>query len=50
MPSISDPGSDIIRLCIEEEIPFEFLPGATAGIVALVGSGLDTTRFTFEDF
>ncbi len=50
MPGISDPGSDIIRLCIEEEIPFEVLPGATAGIVALVGSGLDTTRFTFEGF
>ncbi len=50
MPGISDPGSDIIKLCIEEEIPFEVLPGATAGILALVGSGLDTTRFAFEGF
>lgn len=50
MPGISDPGSDIIKLCIEEKIPFEILPGATAGILALVGSGLDTTRFAFEGF
>lgn len=50
MPGISDPGSDIIRLCIEREVPFEILPGATAGILALVGSGLDTDRFTFEGF
>lgn len=50
MPGISDPGSDIIKLCIEEDIPFEILPGATAGILALVGSGLDTTRFAFEGF
>lgn len=50
MPGISDPGADMVKLCIEREIPFEILPGATAGILALVGSGLDTTRFTFEGF
>lgn len=50
MPGISDPGADMVRLCIEQEIPLEILPGATAGILALVGSGLDTTRFTFEGF
>ena len=49
MPGISDPGSDIIKLCIEEKIPFEVLPGAMAGILALVGSGLDTTKFAFEE-
>lgn len=50
MPGISDPGADIIKLCIEEEIPFEVLPGPTATILALVGSGLDTNKFTFEGF
>lgn len=50
MPGISDPGSDMIKLCIEKEITLEVLPGATAGILALVGSGLDTTRFAFEGF
>jgi len=50
MPGISDPGADIIKLCIEEEIPFVVLPGPTATILALVGSGLDTNKFTFEGF
>jgi 16S rRNA (cytidine1402-2'-O)-methyltransferase len=50
MPGISDPGSDMVKLCIEREIPLEILPGAIAGILALVGSGLDTTRFAFEGF
>lgn len=50
MPGISDPGADMIKLCIEEEVPFEVLPGATATILALVGSGLDTNKFTFEGF
>ncbi len=50
MPGISDPGADMIKLCIEEGIAFEVLPGATASILALVASGLDTTKFTFEGF
>jgi len=50
MPGISDPGADIIKLCIEEEIPFVVLPGPTATILALVGSGIDTNKFTFEGF
>lgn len=50
MPGISDPGADMVKLCIEEGIPFEVLPGATASILALVASGLDTNKFTFEGF
>ncbi|ABR46334.1 Uroporphyrin-III C/tetrapyrrole (Corrin/Porphyrin) methyltransferase [Alkaliphilus metalliredigens QYMF] len=50
MPGISDPGEDLIKLCIEEDIPVEVLPGATAGILALVASGLDARRFSFEGF
>ncbi|MBU5676466.1 16S rRNA (cytidine(1402)-2'-O)-methyltransferase [Alkaliphilus sp. MSJ-5] len=50
MPGISDPGADMIKLCIEEGVAFEVLPGATASILALVASGLDTTKFTFEGF
>lgn len=49
-PGISDPGSVIIKKCIEEEVEFEVLPGATAIITALVNSGLDTTKFTFRGF
>lgn len=50
MPGISDPGEDIIRLAIEEEIYIEVLPGATAFVTALVGSGLGTSKFAFEGF
>lgn len=50
MPGISDPGEDLIKLCIEAGLRVEVLPGATASIVALVGSGLDTRRFAFEGF
>lgn len=50
MPGISDPGEDIVRLCAEEGIPYEVLPGACAGITALVASGLPTGRFVFEGF
>ncbi|MGE5626734.1 MAG: 16S rRNA (cytidine(1402)-2'-O)-methyltransferase [Solirubrobacterales bacterium] len=50
MPGISDPGSVIISKCIEENIDFIVLPGATATITALVYSGLDTTKFIFRGF
>lgn len=49
-PGISDPGSIIIKKCIEENIPLEVLPGATAIITGLVASGLDTTKFVFRGF
>ena len=50
MPGISDPGEDIIREAIENNIEVEVLPGATAFVTALVGSGLDTRKFAFEGF
>ena len=49
-PGISDPGSVIILRCIEENIDFEVLPGATAVTTALVYSGLDTSKFIFRGF
>lgn len=50
MPGISDPGSVIVKKCIENEIPFEVIPGATALVTALIYSGLDTTKFIFRGF
>lgn len=50
MPGISDPGEDIIREAIDNNIEVEVLPGATAFVTALVGSGLNTKKFTFEGF
>ncbi|RDY23621.1 16S rRNA (cytidine(1402)-2'-O)-methyltransferase [Romboutsia maritimum] len=50
MPGISDPGEEIIRQAIENNIEIEVLPGATAFVTALVGSGLNTYKFIFEGF
>ena len=50
MPGISDPGEEIIKKAIENNIEIEVLPGATASITALVGSGLNTAKFAFEGF
>ncbi len=50
MPGISDPGEDIIKLCIEHNIKVEVLPGSSAFVTGLVGSGLSTRRFLFEGF
>ena len=50
MPGISDPGEEIIKEAIDNNIEIEVLPGATASITALVGSGLNTAKFAFEGF
>lgn len=50
MPCISDPGEDLVRLCIENNVPVTVVPGPTALISALAVSGLDTSRFAFEGF
>ena len=49
-PSISDPGYLIVKMCIDNNIDVECLPGPTALIPALVISGLPSERFTFEGF
>lgn len=49
-PGISDPGSVVLKKCIEEGIDVEVLPGATAFTTALIYSGLDTTAFMFKGF
>lgn len=49
-PAISDPGEDLVRLCIEEGIRVIPVPGAVAGINALICSGISTKRFSFEGF
>ena len=49
-PAISDPGEDLVRLCGENNISVEAIPGCCAAICALAVSGLPTGRFTFEGF
>ena len=50
MPAISDPGADLVTLAIEANIPIVPLPGANAGLTALIASGMDTKRFSFIGF
>ncbi|KMT22942.1 16S rRNA (cytidine(1402)-2'-O)-methyltransferase [Clostridium cylindrosporum] len=49
-PGISDPGEDIVKLCVEEGIEVYACPGPVAGIYALTVSGLSTDKFVFEGF
>ena len=49
-PAISDPGEDLVKLCIENDIEVTSIPGPVAGINALILSGLPTRRFAFEGF
>lgn len=49
-PAISDPGEDLVALCAQHGIDVVPVPGAVAGINALIASGLPTGRFTFEGF
>ena len=50
MPGISDPGTAICRAAREEGVPVTVLPGPSAVLSALVLSGADSERFTFEGF
>ncbi len=49
-PGISDPGHILIAQCIQENIPVQTLPGATAFVPALVNSGFNTDEFLFIGF
>jgi 16S rRNA (cytidine1402-2'-O)-methyltransferase len=49
-PAISDPGEDLVKLCIENDITVTSVPGPVAGITALILSGLSTRRYAFEGF
>ncbi|WP_412988679.1 16S rRNA (cytidine(1402)-2'-O)-methyltransferase [Pediococcus siamensis] len=50
MPSISDPGHDLVVACIERHITVVPLPGANAGLTALIASGLAPQPFYFFGF
>ncbi len=50
MPGISDPGEILIREVIARDLPVEVLPGASALLTALVGSGLPLSSFLFIGF
>lgn len=50
MPGISDPGYRLVRACVEMGVPFEVLPGPSAVLTALIGSGFPCHAFRFGGF
>jgi len=50
MPGLSDPGARLIRKCIEQGLAYTIVPGVSAILTALVGSGLAADSFCFRGF
>ena len=50
MPAISDPGYELVKVCVEANISVVPIPGVTASITALCASGLPTNKFIFTGF
>ena len=49
-PGISDPGSYLVTLCQEHQIPYTIIPGPVAFVNAVVLSGQNTNRMVFDGF
>ena len=50
MPSISDPGKELVAAATKAGIPVVALPGPNAALTALIASGLVPQPFTFYGF
>jgi 16S rRNA (cytidine1402-2'-O)-methyltransferase len=50
MPGVSDPGARAVAAAVTSGARVEVIPGPSASLAALVGSGLPTDRFTFLGF
>ncbi len=50
MPGVSDPGARAVAAAVAAGVRVEIIPGPSAALAALVGSGLPTDRFTFVGF
>ena len=50
MPSICDPGEDLVNIARTYGISIVCVPGPCAALAALVSSGLPSSKFTFEGF
>jgi 16S rRNA (cytidine1402-2'-O)-methyltransferase len=49
-PGLSDPGLRLIRECIQRDLSFTIIPGPSAILTAIVGSGFPTEKFSFRGF
>ena len=49
-PGLSDPGLRLIRECINRDLPFTIVPGSSSILIALLGSGFSTEKFSFRGF
>ena len=49
-PCISDPGARLVEIALRNGVNVTCVPGANAALVALVASGLDSSRFYFHGF
>jgi 16S rRNA (cytidine1402-2'-O)-methyltransferase len=49
-PGVSDPGYRLVRVCLDEGLDVDAIPGPSSVLHALVVSGLPTDRFVFEGF
>ena len=50
LPAVSDPGQHLVAEAIAAGYDVVVVPGPSAGVTALVGSGLPTARWVFEGF
>ena len=50
MPTISDPGNNLVRKVKEKDLDVICVPGPCAAITGLVSSGIDTSKFAFYGF
>lgn len=50
MPGVSDPGHRLLRACIENGVPYTVIPGPSAVLTALVGSGFPSEPFFYGGF
>ena len=50
LPGINDPGHRLLRACIARGLPYTILPGPSAVLTALIGSGFDAEAFYFGGF
>ena len=49
-PGVSDPGEELVRACVEAQVPIDPVPGASAPLAAVVASGFPVLPLTMLGF